>query len=57
MIDGRLTPAAVLRVGDRVRIRIRDWSDVARQYEFIHRSDLPSPQWRGQVACWGELLP
>ena len=57
MIDGRLTPAAGLRVGDRVRVRIRDWSDVARQYEFIHRSDLPSPQWRGQVACWGELVP
>jgi alginate O-acetyltransferase complex protein AlgJ len=57
MIDGKLTAAASVRVGDRVRIRIRDWSDVARQYEFIHRSDLPSPQWRGQVACWGELLP
>jgi alginate O-acetyltransferase complex protein AlgJ len=57
MIDGRLTPAAGLRVGDRVRVRVRDWSDVARQYEFIHRSDLPSPEWRGQVACWGELLP
>jgi alginate O-acetyltransferase complex protein AlgJ len=57
MIDGRLTAAAGLRVGDGVRIRVRDWSDVARQYEFIHRSDLPSPQWRGQVACWGELVP
>jgi alginate O-acetyltransferase complex protein AlgJ len=57
MIDGKLTPAAALQIGAPVRIKIRDWSEVARQYEFIHRSDLSSNNWRGQPACWGELLP
>ncbi|HEY7120247.1 MAG TPA: hypothetical protein VH475_26905 [Tepidisphaeraceae bacterium] len=57
MIDGGLTPAANLQVGQRVRLSIRDWSEVARQYEIIHRSDLPDPQLRSQPACWGELLP
>jgi alginate O-acetyltransferase complex protein AlgJ len=56
MIDGKLTEAAGLQVGQRVRVKVRDWSEVSRQYEFINRSDLPQIEWRSQPACWGELL-
>ena len=56
MIDGKLTEAAGLQIGQRVRVKVRDWSEVARQYEFINRSDLPQIEWRSQAACWGELL-
>jgi alginate O-acetyltransferase complex protein AlgJ len=56
MIDGKLTEAAGLQIGQRVRVKVRDWSEVSRQYEFINRSDLPQIEWRSQPACWGELL-
>jgi alginate O-acetyltransferase complex protein AlgJ len=57
MRDGKLTEAAGVQVGQRLRLRVRDWSEVARQYEFINRSDVPGVQMRGQPVCWGEWLP
>jgi hypothetical protein len=57
MRDGKLTEAAGLQVGQRIRLRIRDWSEVARQYEFINRSDVPGAEMRGQPVCWGEWWP
>ncbi|MDB5322799.1 MAG: hypothetical protein JWN40_4430 [Phycisphaerales bacterium] len=57
MRDGKLTEAAGVQVGQRVRLRVRDWSAVSRQYEFINRSDVPGIEMRGQPACWGEWLP
>lgn len=57
MRDGKLTEAAGVQVGQRVRLRVRDWSEVARQYEFINRSDVPGIEMRGQGVCWGEWLP
>lgn len=57
MRDGKLTEAASVQVGQRIRLRIRDWSEVARQYEFINRSDVPGAEMRGQGICWGEWLP
>jgi alginate O-acetyltransferase complex protein AlgJ len=57
MIDGKLTEAASLRLGQRVRLRLRDWSEVSRRYEFVNRSDLAEGALRGQAACWGEILP
>jgi alginate O-acetyltransferase complex protein AlgJ len=56
MIDGKLTEAASLRLGQRVRLRVRDWSEVSRRYEFVNRSDLADAELRGQAACWGEIL-
>jgi len=57
MKNGELTPAAKLQIGERIRVNIRDWSEVSRQYEFINRSDLPDPALSSQPACWGELIP
>ena len=57
MTDGKLTEAAALQIGQRLRLKIRDWSEVSRQYEVINRSDLPQPELRAQPACWGVLLP
>jgi hypothetical protein len=57
MRDGKLTEAAGVQVGQRVRLRVRNWSEVARQYEFINRSDVPGIEMRGQGVCWGEWLP
>jgi alginate O-acetyltransferase complex protein AlgJ len=56
MIDGKLTEAASLQVGQRVRLRVRDWSEVSRRYEFVNRSDLADAELRGQAACWGEII-
>jgi alginate O-acetyltransferase complex protein AlgJ len=56
MIDGKLTPAADLQIGQRVQVKVRDWSEVARRYEFMNRSDLPEIELRSQPACWGELI-
>jgi hypothetical protein len=57
MRDGKLTEAANVRIGQRIRLRVRDWSEVARQYEFINRSDVPGIEMRGRGVCWGEWLP
>lgn len=56
MIDGKLTPAAGLQIGQRVQVKVRDWSEVSRRYEFMNRSDLPEIELRSQPACWGELI-
>jgi alginate O-acetyltransferase complex protein AlgJ len=56
MIDGKLTAAAELQIGQKVRLTIRDWSEVSRQFEFIRRSDVPEAELRSQPPCWGELL-
>lgn len=57
MSDGKLTPAAALQIGQHVNIKVRDWSEVSRRYEFMNRSDLPEIELRAEPACWGELLP
>jgi alginate O-acetyltransferase complex protein AlgJ len=57
MKNGQLTPAASLQIGQQIRLNIRDWSEVSRQYEFINRSDLSDQSLRSEPACWGELLP
>ena len=55
MIDGKLTAAAELQIGQKVTMTIRDWSEVSRQFEFIRRSDVPESELRSQPPCWGEL--
>ena len=50
-----LTPAAHLRPGDRIRVRLQPWADVSAQYEKISRSDLDDPAFQLEEPAWGEL--
>lgn len=55
MRDNVLTPAARLRPGDRVTLRLRPWSDVSERYEKINRSEIDDPAVQLEEPCWGEL--
>ena len=56
MRNNQLTDAAASHIGQRISLKIRDWSEVSRQYELIRRSDLDASL-RSQPACWGESAP
>lgn len=56
MRDNVWTPAARLRVGQRVTLRLRNWSDVASQYERINRSELADEALQFEDPAWGELV-
>jgi alginate O-acetyltransferase complex protein AlgJ len=54
MRDGKATPAARYRPGDKIRLRLQPWSDVDAKYESINRSGLDDddlllaePAWAG----------
>ncbi len=55
MRDNVWTPAARLRAGDQVTVRVRAWSDVSAQYEKINRSELDDPALQLEEPVWGEL--
>ncbi|MDQ6623385.1 MAG: hypothetical protein M3Y86_07870 [Verrucomicrobiota bacterium] len=55
MQDNRWTPAARLRVGDHITVRLRAWADVASKYEQINRSELDDPALQLEEPAWGEL--
>ncbi len=50
------TRAARLRVGDKVTLRLRAWSDVAAQYEQTNRSELDDPELQLEEPVWGEWI-
>jgi alginate O-acetyltransferase complex protein AlgJ len=54
MKEYELTPAAFFRVGQRVRLKLRRWSDVAAQYDLINRGELYEGGLMMQEPCWGE---
>lgn len=54
--DNILTPAARLRPGDHVALRLRAWTDVAEQYDKINRSEVEDLTIQLQEPCWGEIL-
>jgi alginate O-acetyltransferase complex protein AlgJ len=54
MRDNTWTPAARLRQGDSIEVRVRPWSDVASHYEGINRTELEDPELQLQEPCWGE---
>jgi len=54
MRDNVLTPAARLRPGDRVKLRLRAWTDVSDRYEKINRSEIDDPVVQLEEPCWGE---
>ena len=56
MRDDVLTPAARLRQGDYVTLRLRPWADVAEQYEKINRSEVEDLTVQLQEPCWGEIV-
>jgi hypothetical protein len=53
MQDNALTPAAGLRAGGTVTLRVRPWSEVARFYQTIQRGEIDGMQDR--PVAWGEL--
>jgi alginate O-acetyltransferase complex protein AlgJ len=55
MRENVLTTAARLRPGDRVKLRLRAWSDVSDRYEKINRSEIDDPAVQLEEPCWGEL--
>lgn len=57
MRDNIWTPAARLRAGDQVTVRLRAWSDVSDKYESMNRSGLDDPALQLEEPVWGELVP
>jgi hypothetical protein len=54
MRDNVLTAAARLRPGDRVKLRLRPWTDVSDRYEKINRSEIDDPAVQLEEPSWGE---
>jgi protein involved in polysaccharide export with SLBB domain len=50
------TSAARLRPGDRVKLKVRAWSDVSAQYEKINRSELSDAALQLEEPVWGEIV-
>lgn len=55
MRDNVWTPAARLRPGDEVSIRLRAWGDVADTYDGINRSELDDFALQLEEPTWGEF--
>jgi len=56
MHDNVLTAAARLRPGDRVKLQLCPWADVADRYEKINRSEIDDPAIQMEEPCWGEVV-
>jgi hypothetical protein len=56
MRDNVWTPAARLRSGERVTLRLRAWADVSAQYEKINRSEIDDPALQLEELAWGDLI-
>jgi hypothetical protein len=56
MRDNILTPAARLRTGDRITLRLRRWADVSDNYEKINRSEIDDPAVQLEEPCWGDSI-
>lgn len=56
MRDNVLTPAARLRPGDHVKLRLRAWNDVSDRYEKINRSEIDDPSVQLEEPAWGDLI-
>lgn len=51
-MDIRRAPAP----GDRVKLKVRPWSDVSAQYEKINRSELSDTALQLEEPVWGEII-
>ena len=56
MRDNVLTTAARVRPGDRIKLRLRAWTDVSDRYEKINRSEIDDPAVQLEEPCWGEPI-
>ena len=56
MRDNVWMPAARLRPGDRVSVRLRPWADVSGQYEKINRSEIEDFAVQLEEPAWGDLI-
>jgi alginate O-acetyltransferase complex protein AlgJ len=56
MHDNVQTAAAHLRPGDRVKLRLRAWTDVSDRYDKINRSEIDDPSVQLEEPCWGEVV-
>jgi alginate O-acetyltransferase complex protein AlgJ len=54
MRDNVWTSAARLRPGDRVKLRLRPWSDASERYDKINRTELDDPALQLEEPVWGE---
>jgi alginate O-acetyltransferase complex protein AlgJ len=54
MRDNEWTSAARLRPGDRVKLRLRPWSDVSAQYEKFNRTELEDSALQLEEPVWGQ---
>jgi alginate O-acetyltransferase complex protein AlgJ len=54
MRENEWTSAPRLRPGDRVKLRLRPWSDVSAQYEKFNRTELDDPALQLEEPVWGE---
>ena len=57
MRDNQWTPAARMRAGDRVTLRLRPWSDVSAEFEKFNRTELDDPALQMEEPTWGEIVP
>jgi alginate O-acetyltransferase complex protein AlgJ len=57
MRDNEWMPAARVRAGDRVTLRLRRWSDVSTEYEKFNRTELDDATLQMEEPTWGEILP
>jgi hypothetical protein len=56
MADNKLTPAAGWKDGEKVRLRLRSWDDVAAAYERLNRSELSDETLQLETPSWGEPI-
>ena len=54
MRDNVWTPAARLRPGEAVKLRLRPWPDVSAQYEKFNRTELDDSALQLEEPVWGE---
>jgi hypothetical protein len=57
MRDNVWTPAARLRPGDKITIRLGAWDDVSADYDKFNRSEIEDPELQKEEPLWGELAP
>lgn len=55
MTDNEWTPAARLRPGDNITLRLRSWTDMAETMDGLNRSELDDLDLQLQEPVWGEL--
>jgi hypothetical protein len=56
MADNKLTEVAGWKAGEKVRIRLRSWDDVAAEYERLNRSELSDETLQLETPGWGEPI-